>query len=117
MQNDYFLCGLVFVRLEVRDNFLTKISQPLSNTGQITVLLVVILVNAVHLFSIVRNRNKYNRNGDLKGLTLIFDKYDELKQFAASIKNKLNKLLFKIKCCQFYVFKIPYKYKKDSHEP
>ena len=25
----------------------------------------------------------------LKGLTLIFDKYDELKQFAASIKNKL----------------------------
>ena len=51
----------------------------------------------------------------LKGLTLIFDKYDELKQFAASIKNKLNKLLFKIKCCQFYVFKIPYKYKKDSH--
>ena len=69
MQNDYFLCGLVFVRLEVRDNFLTKISQPLyvhTNTGQITGLLVVILVNAVHLFSIVRNRNEYNRNGDLK---------------------------------------------------
>ena len=29
----------------------------------------------------------------LKGLTLIFDKYDELKQFAASIKSKLNNLL------------------------
>ena len=69
MQNDYFLCGLVFVRLEVRDNFLTKISQPLyvhTKTGQITGFLVVILVNAVHLFSIVRNRNEYNRNGDLK---------------------------------------------------
>ena len=130
MENDHFLCGLVFVRLEVRDNFLTKISQPLNvhtntgyiyyvhiNKGQIRGLLVVILVNAVHLFSIVRNRNECHRNGDLKGLTLIFDKYDELKQFAASIKNKLNKLLFKIKCCQFYVFKIPYKYKKDSHEP
>ena len=79
MENDYFLCGLVFVRLEVRDNFLTKISQPLNvhtntgyiyyvhiNKGQIRGLLVVILVNAVHLFSIVRNRNEYNRNGDLK---------------------------------------------------
>ena len=51
------------------ENFLTKTSQPLNihtNTGQITGLLVVILVNAVHLFSIVRNRNEYNRNGDLK---------------------------------------------------
>ena len=73
MENDYFLCRLVFVRLEVRlevrDNFLTKISQPLyvhTNTGQIRGLLVVILVNAVQLFSIVRNRKEYNRNGDLK---------------------------------------------------
>ena len=69
MQNDYFLCGLVFVRLEVRDIFPTKISQPLNvhtNTGYNRGLLVVILVNAVHLFSIVRNRNEYNRNGDLK---------------------------------------------------
>ena len=80
MENDYFLCRLVFVRLEVRDNFLTKISQPLNvhtnttslslyvhtNTGQIRGLLVVILVNALHLFSIVRNRKEYNRNGDLK---------------------------------------------------
>ena len=69
MENDYFLCRLFFVRLEVRDNFLTKISQPLyvhTNTGQIRGLLFVILVKAVHLFSIVRNRKKYNRNGDLK---------------------------------------------------
>ena len=84
------------MRLEVRDIFPTKISQPLNvhtNTGYNRGLLVVILVNAVHLFSIVRKRNEYNKNGDLKGLTLIFDKYDELKQFAASIKSKLNNLL------------------------
>ena len=48
----------------------------------------------------------------LKGMTLIFDKYDELKQFAASIKNKL-----KLNAVNSTFSKYLLITKKDSHEP